>query len=235
MKGKVFVGALTSIIASLFIAVMSISLDASAIWKKTGLIGDVNGDGDINVADIVTLSRHLNGTEKLDDKSVFRITDSSDYIIRSAGKNVIKIEADIQKADLDQNGTVEVFDLVQLRKVVIESVPRVEILKWEEELKTTTATTTTTTTTFVTTATTTIKTIDPLPKNGFIDPPLADMFGSMPSQGKVNLLIFYVDFPDCKFNYDPSVEEIERIGGYGQGYSCSKGYPCEQRKGMFYQ
>ena len=36
MKGKVFVGALTSIIASLFIAVMSISLDASAIWKKTG-------------------------------------------------------------------------------------------------------------------------------------------------------------------------------------------------------
>ena len=231
MKGKVFVGALTSIIASLFIAVMSISLDASAIWKKTGLIGDVNGDGDINVADIVTLSRHLNGTEKLDDKSVFRITDSSDYIIRSAGKNVIKIEADIQKADLDQNGTVEVFDLVQLRKVVIESVPRVEILKWEEELKTTTATTTTTTT-FVTTATTTIKTIDPLPKNEFIDPPLADMFGSMPSQGKVNLLIFYVDFPDCKFNYDPSVEEIERIA-FGKEDEKAVSYPFESFSAFF--
>lgn len=231
MKGKVLIGALASAAASLLLAATSVSLGASAAWKKTGLIGDINSDDTINIADIVTLSRHLRGTEKLGDKSIFRLTDGSNYIVRIAGKGDIKPAANtqsIQKADLDQNGAVEVFDLVQLRKVVVASAPLGEILKWEDEPK---PTTTTTTTTVITTTTTTTTAPPPL-KNDFIEPPLADMYGSMPSQGKVDLLIFYVDFPDCKFRYDPSVEDIERIA-FGKEDEKSAMYPFESLSAFY--
>ncbi|MBO4524380.1 MAG: hypothetical protein J5723_06835 [Ruminococcus sp.] len=232
MKGKVFVGALASLAVFVLLVMTATPFGASAAWMKTGLIGDINGDGDINVADIVTLARHLNGTEKLDDKSVYRVIGSNDCIIRGVGKSDIIVAADtqsIQKADLDQNGIVEVFDLVQLRKVVIASVPCGEILKWEEELKPTTVSTTTVVTT--TTTTTTVP-LPPPPKSDFIVPPLVDMFGSMPSQGKVNLLIFYVDFPDCKFDYEPSMEDIERIA-FGKEDERSASYPFESFSAFF--
>ena len=156
MKGKVFIGALASAAASLLLAAASVSVGASAAWKKTGLIGDINGDGAVNIADIVTLSKHLRGTEKLGEDSVFRMADGSDYIVRTAGKDDVKLEANtrsIQKADLDRNGAVEVFDLVQLRKVVIASSPCGEIMKWEEDPKPATTTTTVVTTTTATTTT----------------------------------------------------------------------------------
>ncbi|MBR5683077.1 MAG: hypothetical protein IKW96_07335 [Ruminococcus sp.] len=229
MKGKVFIGALASAAASLLLAAASVSVGASAAWKKTGLIGDINGDGAVNIADIVTLSKHLRGTEKLGEDSVFRMADGSDYIVRTAGKDDVKLEANtrsIQKADLDRNGAVEVFDLVQLRKVVIASSPCGEIMKWEEDPKPATTTTTVVTTTTATTTTAPPPPPPPPQKKDFIEPPLADMYGSMPSQGKVNLLIFYVDFTDCRFEYDPSVEEIERIA-FGKEDDKSASYPFE--------
>lgn len=42
----------------------------------------------------------------------------------------------------------------------------------------------------------------------FIEAPLRDFYGSMPSQGKSRMMVFYVDFPDCKYEYEPSADEI---------------------------
>lgn len=227
MKRNVFFGA----IASVLLAIASIPLGAAAAWKQTGLIGDLNSDGTVNVADLVVLSKHLHGSEKLDDKSIFRMSDNNEYTIKLSEKKEVKPAAgakSIQKADIDQNGIIEVFDLVALRKVVISDSPCGEILKWEEDIKPDTTTTTSTTTTTTTTTTT----APPPPKKDFIKAPVADMYGSMPSQGKVNLLIFYVDFPDCKFRYDPTVEDIERIA-FGPEDAASANYPFESLSAFY--
>ena len=42
----------------------------------------------------------------------------------------------------------------------------------------------------------------------FIPAPLTDFYGSLPSQGSARMAVFYVDFPDCKYDYEPTVEEI---------------------------
>lgn len=52
------------------------------------------------------------------------------------------------------------------------------------------------------------------------------MYGSMPSQGDVNILIFYVDFPDCRFDYEPSTDTIEEIA-FGAENDQSSAYPFE--------
>ena len=233
MKRKWFFGALASAAASLLLAVSSFPLGAAAAWKQTGLMGDLNGDGAVNVADIVVLSKHLHGTEKLTENSIFRLADNTDYTLRLEGRREVKPAAgtkSIQKADLDQNGAVEVFDLVALRKVVISDIPCGVILKWEEDIKPTA--TATTTTTAATTTTTTTAPLPPEPQKDFIEPPVKNMYGSMPSQGKVNLLVFYVDFPDCKFNYEPTVEEIENIT-FGPRNEDSANYPFESMSAFY--
>ena len=45
----------------------------------------------------------------------------------------------------------------------------------------------------------------------FIPAPLKNFYGSLPSQGSGRMAVFYVDFPDCKFDYEPNVEEINKI------------------------
>lgn len=42
----------------------------------------------------------------------------------------------------------------------------------------------------------------------FISAPIYPQYDSMPSQGDANIVVFYVDFPDCKYDYEPSQEEL---------------------------
>ena len=222
MKKSVLFGAIASAAASLVLALAAVPLGVSAAWKQQDIIGDLNSDGNINVADLVLLSKYLHGTEKLNDKSIFKMADGRDYTVRLDGNREIRPlvgAKSIQKADMDQNGAIDVFDLVSLRKTVISERECGQILLWEEEKPVTAIPVP------VTTVTTTTVTA-PASKKDFIKAPVADMYGSMPSQGKVNLLIFYVDFPDCKFSYDPTVEDIERIA-FGLKDPNSAAYPFE--------
>ncbi len=229
MKKSLF-GALASAAASLMLALTASPTGASAAWKQTDIIGDLNGDSAINVADLVVLSKHLHGSEKLNDKCVYTLSEGRNYTVMLDGNREVKPAPgarSIQKADIDQNGAVEVFDLVALRKIIIAESTCGQILQWEEEPPVTTVTTTTAP---VTTTTTT--TAPPAPKREFIKPPVANMYGSMPSQGKVKMLIFYVDFPDCKFSYEPTTEEIERIA-FGPADPNATAYPFESMSAFY--
>ena len=119
-------GIFASAAASLLLVAFSAPVIAGASWKQTGLMGDLNSDGMVNVADLVVLSKHLHGTEVLGDTAIFTLTEGARYTLRLDGKTDTPLragEAWIQKADMDQNGSIEVFDFVYLRKTVISDIP----------------------------------------------------------------------------------------------------------------
>ena len=49
---------------------------------------------------------------------------------------------------------------------------------------------------------------DPDDEGDFIPAPVWQLDGSMPSQGVAEAVVFYVDFPDCRFHYEPSEGEL---------------------------
>ena len=76
--------------------------------------------------------------------------------------------------------------------------------------------------------------LDPIygEETDFIDPPIYDLYGSLPSQGDAKLLIFYVDFPDCKYDYEPSMEQVEKIA-FGDEDPKNNNYPFESMKAFY--
>ena len=98
------------------------------------------------------------------------MADGRDYTVRLDGNREIKPlvgAKSIQKADMDQNGAIDVFDLVSLRKTVISERECGQILLWEEEKPVTAIPVP------VTTVTTTTVTA-PASKKDFIKAPVAD-------------------------------------------------------------
>jgi M6 family metalloprotease-like protein len=221
MKKTTIMSLVTSVAATAILAAASIPLGAGAVWKQVDRMGDLNLDGAVNVADLVTLSKHLHGKEKLSSKSLYNIgysyyeIDRTDDMSTFSGTKIKNGRGNIQKADINQDGVIDVFDFVELRKIVISPNAKGNIYRWYQE----TTTTTTTTTTTITTTTT-------QPVKEFIKAPVNGMYGSLPSQGTPNLLIFYVDFPDCKFSYEPTTDRIEEIA-FGPENRSSRMYPFE--------
>ena len=68
-------------------------IDTSTAYKN----GDLNGDGALNVADLVMMSRFIKGMTSLD-------------------------EAQTKSADLNGDGNVDIFDMVEFRKKILESM-----------------------------------------------------------------------------------------------------------------
>jgi hypothetical protein len=87
MKRKSLLKWLTSAAFTALMAAAVIPASAGAEWRQVDRMGDLNGDGAVNVADIVTLTRHLLGKEKLSSTGTYSIGNSY-YIIGSvADKN----------------------------------------------------------------------------------------------------------------------------------------------------
>lgn len=72
----------------------------------------------------------------------------------------------------------------------------------------------------------TVPTEPPQPIEEFAEANLAKHGASLPSKGDANLVVFYVDFPDCRYTYDPDVELIEKIS-FGEADSSNECYPFE--------
>lgn len=197
--------------------------NASAEWQVEGVIGDINGDKDITVADYVLIAKHIINTQPLGNESILNKADTYYSVGTMYGtefKELVvydKNESFIQLADLNQDGIVNSADLVLMRRNILSYEARNAVYRWYEE---TTTTATTTVTAPITTTTTTSVSAD------FIAPPIYDMYGSMPSQGEAKLAVFYVDFPDSKYNYNASVEEIEKAV-FGEENTQDPNYPFD--------
>ena len=67
----------------------------------------------------------------------------------------------------------------------------------------------------------------------FIEPIITPVTHSMPSKGEAREVFFYVDFPDCHFTYEPSLDLIRKIL-FGQCDETDPMYPLESIN-AFYQ
>lgn len=190
-----------------------ISASAFADWTQIGFLGDLNGDRKITVADAVIMTKHIIGENALTSANGYDV--KGKYIGINDGEGFVAKKF-LETADINQDGRVDVYDMITLRKHII-SQSGFAVWEWIEESTITTGSTTTSTSATTTTVTA---------PDGFINPPLYDLYGSMPSQNDAELIIFYVDFPDCKYSFVPSTEQIENIV-FGAENENDNNYPFE--------
>lgn len=232
MKKKSLRHRIALITASLSISICTISIPAIAGWKQIGYIGDLNNDMEVNIADLLLLSKYMLNRISLTSENAYYIG-GKQYSINGSYKDD-SIEY-LQTADVNQDGRIDIFDLITMRKYVINhSSDPVYIWSDDNETSTTTTSSTTSATTTTTTSvsssetTTTTTTTAPL----FIEAPVKSLYGSMPSQNDAKMVIFYVDFPDCQYKYEPSISEIEKIS-FGAEDTENKNYPFESMSAFY--
>ena len=63
-------------------------------------------------------------------------------------------------------------------------------------------------------------------QGSFLSPSISIHGASLPTAGDANLVIFYVDFPDCRYDYAPSEDELNRIA-FGEANPANACYPFE--------
>ncbi len=207
-----------------FTAVSSglISASSFADWTQIGFLGDLNGDRKITVADAVIMTKHLIGEVPLTSANGYDV--KGKYIGINDGEGFIAKKF-LETADVNQDGRVDVYDMIALRSQIVSQSGSV-VREWIEESTTTTVSTTASTTS--TSSTTTTATAS----EGFINPPVYDLYGSLPSQNDAELVIFYVDFPDCKYSFTPSTEQIENIA-FGAENESDNNYPFESMSAFY--
>ena len=198
-----------SILCSAIVAAAAVlPFTASADWEHIGYMGDVNNDGVLDTADLVTLSKHLHGIAPLTDKNSYFVDES--YVGINGGDGFQAGEYFVT-ADIDQNGEIDVFDLIQLRKAIISNNWQ-WVWKWQSVTDVPT---------------------EPLENYGeYIGAPVNDVFKFMPSQGTGRMVIIYADFADTKFSYEPSMEEVEKIA-FGEEDTSSPLYPWESASAFY--
>ena len=63
-------------------------------------------------------------------------------------------------------------------------------------------------------------------QSNFITANMAKHGASLPTQGNAKMVVFYVDFPDCKYDYTPSTDELNSIS-FGAADETDPCYPFE--------
>lgn len=211
MKHKPFTLKAISIAAALAAIVSAGAVTAMAERPILGYMGDVNHDMEVGVADLVSLANHLQGGTPIQEDGNYN-------------------------ADMDGDGKITAFDLVILRQYITGERPLDPILGEDVPPVTTeppvTTVVTETVTVPVTTTTTTIVTEPAYAEENFINPPIRDVEAYLPSQGDANLVIFYIDFPDCRYSYAPTEEELYEIAFGGEDTS-DPNYPFDSMSAFY--
>ena len=73
---------------------------------------------------------------------------------------------------------------------------------------------------------------EPQPQKQPTEAPVSDVDGNLPSLGEGKLLILYVDFPDCQYNYLPTTDEIEEFA-FGAEDTSDANYPFESMAAFY--
>lgn len=195
------------------------AISAMADWQNIGFMGDLNNDKLVSVSDMVIMTKYLLGEGFLTAENGY---DTKGKKISVNGNEVFLSEDHLVTADINCDGRTDVYDLALMRKQLISNASFV-VREWIDGIETTTATAPSAASTVTTAAS---------PQKKFISPPIYDLYGSMPSQNRSEMAVFYVDFPDCRYSYDPSVQEIENVI-FGAENSSDKNYPFESMSAFF--
>lgn len=117
-------------------------------------------------------------------------------------------------ADMNQDSIINVYDLIQMKKSLLSE-------KWTEFGKFPPPP-----------EETTEETTEEPETDTFITPPVAQIQANLPSQGNAGLVIFYVDFPDCQYDYAPSEAEINEIA-FGAEDTADSNYPFDSMSAFY--
>lgn len=109
------------------------------------------------------------------------------------------------KADMNENATIDAVDLTLLKRCVMQQMEWVGIYE-EVEI--------------------------PDENAEFLTPPIAQVGSSLPSSTLGNLVIFYVDFPDCSFNNKLTAEQVDQVA-FGAADADSSYYPFESMSAFY--
>ncbi len=233
MNKESFKRRLAEITAIISISVCTVATPVIASWHQIGSMGDINNDSKVSIADMILLSKYILGEISLTSENAYHINGKS-YSVN--GRTEDDSVDYLQTADINQDGRIDIFDLIMMRKYIVNQWSE-PVYIWEDDKETATSSSAVTVTTTVAgtssglssaTSTTTVS----AKKNNFIEPPVYDLYGSMPSQGDAELLIFYVDFPDCKYDYNPTADEINRIA-FGEADEKNVNYPFESMSAFY--
>lgn len=199
-------------------------LTASADWQHIGCMGDLDRDQKVTLTDLVRLTKHILAVEPLKQEHFYEVKGAT---IGINGADGFQAGEYLNTADINEDGEVDVFDLALLKRYVLagdgpwvwqwmdETTP--EIPDTPDEPETTESPETP---------------VDTTGLGNFISPPIQAVKGFLPSQGNAGLVILYVDFPDCPYDYAPSMEELESIA-FGPENTSHEHYPFESASAYF--
>lgn len=201
--GKLKYAVASAVSAAIISAVGIVSAQSGMALEKIGYLGDLNLDDNLSAADVIKLDKFLVGSGNLDIPDAYLRT------------------------DINKDNKINVFDSIALRRLVLNN-ELIEI--WDENTDPTVPPVTTetqpvTTEPVVTTVTTVTEPIETEQERA-IEAPIKAVSASLPSQGDSKLVIFYVDFPDCRYTQDFTDEQIQAIA-FGEEDVNNSNYPFE--------
>lgn len=168
----------------------------------TILKGDINSDGDVNSVDLSVMSLYLSGRASISREGFL-------------------------SADMDNDGSVDSIDLVKLRKLIISKDTKTSDTETKPGIESPLSSPIDRTKySFSSPINRFVDSSYVLTDNEFIKAPLSDMYGSLTSQGSGRVCIFYVDFPGCPYEYEPSLDEIRNAAFADESPSLSS-FPHE--------
>ena len=170
-------------------------------WHNIGCMGDLDGDRQLTQKDLGLMEAHLLGKEQLTLRNAYKTEGS---FIGINGADGFESGDYLITADVNQDGAIDTYDLVLMRQQIVDNSPLI-VWQWQYSERE--------------------KPDIQTPEN-FIHPSVYELYGSMPSQNSGRLLIFYVDFPDCKYSYAPTEEELDDIA-FGDKDMMNVNYPFE--------
>lgn len=160
------------------ISTLDISIEnTQSVTPSDIILGDLNHDGNVSPIDVLIMKKHL-----LDI-------------------NVITDTSTLKSADLNQDSSINIFDLCALKGLLLS-----------------------------------FKNNDNDSNNNnntsFITAPMSMVDSSLPSQGDANLVIFYIDFPDCTYSTKLTTEEVQELA-FGSANENSINYPFESMSAFY--
>lgn len=216
-------------ILSTVLAASAAMVHAAAATVVRGYRGDVNCDGQVTVVDIIKLQKNLLALDTLKNETAARF------------------------ADMNDDGIVGAYDLAMLKRSVFtnqwfaltEEIPDTDLTEpvtteWVEpstddvepptEYTEPTEVTEPEPTTEYTEPTT--EPTEPSTEAGWNEAVIAAVDASLPTQGNANLVIFYVDFPDCRYGTDLTAEQIAEIA-FGAEDTSDMNYPFDSMSAFY--